>query len=224
MLINSPKKVMRIETAKQKSKDDPHRYKWTLEEKMAEPFANDIPIWLDTSDGGVLQDEPIDHEINKTSQLIRELQTIDEQAKNIANISNLAFDAADTDMSNDLDNIELLQILKRVALDLGLTVPTEDDVISAMKELDENQDGTVDKNEFAKIIQLCFRSMLCSEYEFQDYIDNRKDEEGNCIRDLKMQENLKSIIATNLANIQSEKEADKISKAYDYVSSSKKVN
>ena len=50
---------------------------------MAQPFQNDVPIWLDTSDGGVLQDQPIDHELSKTSQLIRTLQTIDEQFKNI---------------------------------------------------------------------------------------------------------------------------------------------
>ena len=65
-------------------------------------------------------------------------------------------------------------------------MPSEEDVISAMKELDENQDGTVDKDEFAKIIKLCFRAMLCSEYEFQDFMDNKKNEEGQNIRDLKM--------------------------------------
>ena len=72
------------------------------------------------------------------------MQTVDEHAINIKNISDLAFDAADTDLSKDLDNIELLTILKQVSLQFGLPVPTEEDVISAMRELDENQDGTVD--------------------------------------------------------------------------------
>ena len=80
----------------------------------------------------------------------------------------MAFDSVDLDKSNELDRLELGIILKKVALQIGLSPPSDEDIHAAMKELDSDSDGNVSKEELSKIIILCFEFMLQSEYEFED--------------------------------------------------------
>ena len=75
-------------------------------------------------------------------------------------VSNLAFDSVDLDNSNELDREELGLILKKVAQQIGLSPPSDDDIVGAMKELDSDSDGSVNKAELSKIINIVYNFML----------------------------------------------------------------
>ena len=60
----------------------------------------------------------------------------------------MAFDAVDLDESNTLELSELSQIIKDVAEEMAVKVPQESDIEQIMLELDNDENGNVDKAEF----------------------------------------------------------------------------
>ena len=89
-------------------------------------------------------------------------------ANSLPIVSDLAFEQVDDDKSGELDPDELGVILRKVALQFGISPPSEDDIYAAMRELDQDSDGNIDKKELCKIINLVFNFMLQSEYDFED--------------------------------------------------------
>ncbi len=86
----------------------------------------------------------------------------------IRSVSDLAFEAVDADGSNSLDQEELGIIMKEVAQEMRVNPPTENDIDFMLKELDENSDGQVSKEEFLQLIILVLGKMLESEYNNDD--------------------------------------------------------
>ena len=54
--------------------------------------------------------------------------------------------------------------MKEVAQEMRVNPPTENDIDFMLKELDENSDGQVSKEEFLQLIVLVLGKMLESEY------------------------------------------------------------
>ena len=83
--------------------------------------------------------------------------------ENLKIISDLAFDAMDTDGSGGLDIAELKVIMDRVAGELGISGPTQGDLESMLGELDDDFDGVVSKDEFMDLIKMILKMMLANE-------------------------------------------------------------
>ena len=66
----------------------------------------------------------------------------------IRKVSDLAFDAVDEDQSESLDQEEMSKIMRDVSVFMKITPPTENDIDFMLKELDDDNDGNVDKEEF----------------------------------------------------------------------------
>ncbi len=58
--------------------------------------------------------------------------------------------------------------MKEVAQEMRVNPPTENDIDFMLKELDENSDGQVSKEEFLQLIVLVLGKMLESEYNNDD--------------------------------------------------------
>ena len=85
--------------------------------------------------------------------------------EHIAEVSKLAFEAADKDNSGGLDTTEISYIMSQVATNMGVTPPTEEDLDAILSELDADFDGIVDKEEFLSLILLVIGKMLQSEQQ-----------------------------------------------------------
>ena len=80
-------------------------------------------------------------------------------------LTDIAFDSADADGSGDLDSSELAVIIGGVAKEMGVTPPTEEDLNAILKELDDNADGTIDKDEFFGLVNLVIGKMIEQEQQ-----------------------------------------------------------
>uniref|UniRef100_A0A7S3FWP8 EF-hand domain-containing protein n=1 Tax=Strombidium rassoulzadegani TaxID=1082188 RepID=A0A7S3FWP8_9SPIT len=105
------------------------------------------------------------------SNLLQNLLVCMHLKENIKVISDLAFDAVDDDGSGGLDQKEIAEIMREVAIKMDLTPPTEEDLSAILAELDEDFDGVVDKNEFLNLIMLVISKMLESEEELQEKVN-----------------------------------------------------
>ena len=63
-----------------------------------------------------------------------------------------AFNTVDSDKSGFVDEIELGILMKSVAQDCGVDVPTKADVAKALKILDTNNDGKISIDEFKVLV------------------------------------------------------------------------
>ncbi len=62
--------------------------------------------------------------------------------------------------------------MSEVAINMGVTPPSEQDLDCILKELDDNNDGTISKDEFLNLIMLVLGKMLESEEDLQDKINS----------------------------------------------------
>ena len=88
-------------------------------------------------------------------------------------LSDLAFDAVDVDGSGGLDQGELAALIEGVATKMGLNPPTEEDLENILRELDDDFDGVIDKNEFLNLIMIVITKMLEQEEELQEYANQK---------------------------------------------------
>ena len=72
----------------------------------------------------------------------------------------MAFDIVDEDNSGYLDASELAGMMADVAKGMGVNSPTEEDIQSILKNLDDDSDGKVDKREFLDLIMLVLGNVL----------------------------------------------------------------
>ena len=122
-------------------------------------------IWEDEE--GELATAPIDSNINSKSSLMQALNIVMKLRDKIRTVSDLAFEAVDADKSDYLDNEELSAIMREVAQEMRITPPTENDIEFMLKELDDDTDGNVSKEEFQKLLLLVLGKMLESEESHQ---------------------------------------------------------
>ena len=78
-------------------------------------------------------------------------------------VTDMAFDTLDDDGSGGLDQGEISELMKDVAVNMGVTPPTDEDLKSILQELDDDYDGVVDKSEFIQLVMLVIGKMLESE-------------------------------------------------------------
>ena len=83
----------------------------------------------------------------------------------------MAFDAVDTDGSGFLEKDELAEVMRSVASDMKVKAPTDGDIEAVLRELDEDYDEKVSRDEFVVLIIQVLRKMLESEEELQKNIN-----------------------------------------------------
>ena len=83
-------------------------------------------------------------------------------------VTDMAFDAVDDDGSGTLDQAELSQIMQEVSKNMGVTPPTDEDLKTILRQLDDDFDGVIDKGEFVGLIMLVIGKMLETEEEMQE--------------------------------------------------------
>ena len=108
---------------------------------------------------------------SKKSNLLKTLEIILAQEDKIRIVSDLAFDAVDLDGSGFLEKDELAEVMKQVAGDMKVKPPTDGDIDAVLRELDEDYDEKVSKDEFCLLIVSVLRKMLESEDELQKQIN-----------------------------------------------------
>ena len=108
-------------------------------------------------------------------------------------VTDMAFEAVDADGSESLDREEIFDIMKEVAIEMNVTAPGDDDIVSVLQQLDQDQDGNVGKDEFALLMGLVLGKMLESEIYYQDSLEGADPEKQKL-------EKLKLVIGARLAN------------------------
>lgn len=88
----------------------------------------------------------------KKSNLLKTLEIILAQQDKIKIVSDLAFDAVDLDGSGFLEKDELAEVMRDVAADMKVKPPTDGDIDAVLRELDEDYDEKVSKDEFVQLI------------------------------------------------------------------------
>lgn len=64
----------------------------------------------------------------------------------------MAFDAVDLNGNGYLDKEELSEVMRSVAGDMRVKAPTDGDIDAVLRELDEDYDERVSKEEFSNLI------------------------------------------------------------------------
>ena len=85
-----------------------------------------------------------------TGQYIRNVL---KDSKRIRKLTKAAFDEIDTDGSGDIDRHELKAVMLNVAEDTGGDDPTEEEIDAVLKELDDDDQGTITVDEFEILIR-----------------------------------------------------------------------
>ena len=78
-------------------------------------------------------------------------------------VTDLAFDTIDDDGSGGLDQCEIAGIMETVANSMGVLPPSEEDLGCILRELDDDFDGSVSKEEFCSLVMLVIGKMLETE-------------------------------------------------------------
>ena len=68
-------------------------------------------------------------------------------------ITKMAFDSVDYDKNGHIDSKELEKIISQISSDMGAEPPTKEDVKEILKNLDENNSGYIEFEEFTKLIK-----------------------------------------------------------------------
>ena len=137
------------------------------------------PIWEDYSFGAELASGPIDEDLNQEHAetiLGSNLSKIMEHDDALEEISTLAFQAADASGDGNLDQQELGEVMKEVAIKMKIKPPTDLDVKSVLVMIDDSEDREIDKDEFFKMVKLVLKAMLESEQDmvYQNKIEKDK--------------------------------------------------
>ena len=109
--------------------------------------------------------------LERKSNLLRTLEIILSQKDKIKIVADLAFDAVDADGNGYLDKAELSDVMRNVAGEMRVKPPTDGDIEAVIRELDQNCDQQVTKEEFYKLIKRVLKKMKESEKDLQDSIN-----------------------------------------------------
>ena len=73
--------------------------------------------------------------------------------KKMRKFTQAAFDEVDLDNSGSIEMDELTIVLMNVSQDIGIEIPTDDEITAIWKELDDNDDGQIAVDEFQIMIR-----------------------------------------------------------------------
>ena len=85
----------------------------------------------------------------QTKQSIQDILDDDEK---LTQVSDAVFDEVDTDKSGLIDVTELGNVMKQVAADAEVPLPTDEQIQGALMALDTNMDGVVSRPEFKELV------------------------------------------------------------------------
>lgn len=88
---------------------------------------------------------------------IRQILADDEK---LSRVTKAVFDVVDEDLSGLIDKTELKQAMINVAKEAGLPHPTDDQVSSALHNLDTDGSGSIDVHELKILISLLLQAIL----------------------------------------------------------------
>jgi Ca2+-binding EF-hand superfamily protein len=94
---------------------------------------------------------------------MREIEQILHDETKLDALASAAFSAIDTDGSGAINDEELFVVLCQVAQGIKSEMPTLDDVVQSMSELDLHTDGLITFAEFKAIIVAVLQYILLSE-------------------------------------------------------------
>ena len=103
----------------------------------------------------------------KQSTLLKVLKQILQDPEMLRQVSDAAFDAVDQDQSGTLERNELMDVLRNVAFDMSVKMPTDGDIDAVLKMVDNDGDGVVDRDEFFELINKVLLKMYDAEEELQ---------------------------------------------------------
>lgn len=86
----------------------------------------------------------------------------------IKHVTDIAFDKIDLNKDQFLESSELIGVMQMMADSMGVPNPTEADLEAIMKDLDDNYDGRVDKDEFVDLVMLVIDKMVENEVDLSD--------------------------------------------------------
>ena len=86
--------------------------------------------------------------------------------------------------------------MREVATEMKVTPPTKDDILAVLEQLDENNDNSVNQDEFFELVILVLSKMLESEQELQDKHDGKE----NCFGQILNMMNAKVATKMNMKN------------------------
>ena len=93
----------------------------------------------------------------QTKQSIQDILDDDEK---LTQVSDAVFDEVDKDKSGLIDVTELGNVMKEVAADAEIPLPTDEQIQGALMALDTNMDGVVSRPEFKVLVEAILRSMV----------------------------------------------------------------
>ena len=78
----------------------------------------------------------------------KECQKILKDPEKFHKVAKAMFEAADTNHSGRIDVYELLEVSKKICLDLHVCIPTIQEILETMKQLDTDKSKDLDLKEF----------------------------------------------------------------------------
>ena len=97
--------------------------------------------------------------------MLTQLMITLEMQQSLRVITDMAFNSIDDDHSDSLDVTEIQEIMNQVAFELGISSPTLEDLEAIIREIDDDFDGQVSKEEFFKLVRMIIEKLLESEME-----------------------------------------------------------
>ncbi len=80
--------------------------------------------------------------------------------KELTKIARKAFDSVDEDKSGQIDFNELKHLFEKLSKDLGIALPSEEDLKAFMILVDSNNSGKIDFHEFKEIMKESLLTMM----------------------------------------------------------------
>ena len=105
---------------------------------------------------------------NRRSPMLIDLLRIVHLKPQLQVLTDMAFDHVDDDGSGTLDISELAEVIERVAVQMALPAPSEDDLRSIFTVIDEDGSGSIEKEELLALVVLVFEKMIEAENRVQD--------------------------------------------------------
>lgn len=85
---------------------------------------------------------------------------MEEKLKHIAEVAKEVFNTYDVDKSGYIDKKELKPLLTKISKQLSLPVPDDKDIQDGLKQLDINQDGKLQFNEFLPFYKQVYEQIM----------------------------------------------------------------
>ncbi len=95
--------------------------------------------------------------MNEDERVIKEIIN-DDRKLNI--LTQIAFKAVDKDKSNYIDEAELENIMTQICMDMGVEIPSKEDVQEVLDDLDEDGSHTIGVNKFKAFIRDILKGMI----------------------------------------------------------------